>query len=724
MVAASSFDTEAVSANAIPTPAGAQEACDLVMKGGITSGVVYPKMIHQLSQRYRFKNIGGTSAGAIAAGACAAAEYGRQHGAAGAFERLSELPEELGQKVQPSNRSRLLSLFQPHADLRTHFAVLLQALNQKPQQAVAGMLLRVMANHKGLGLALLLVGAALLAPLIQSQSTTVTGWMSVGMALTALVLVGLALWRTAVAPPASVWRVVAAWLGVYLLLALGLKLGLGVLLNWALAGVALSLLLGSLMIWVLLVATTALRFVLSLLRGLHRNRYGMCSGRTMPAPHGEDKNLPGLTDWLTGYFDELGGLSSRDHALTFGDLWGSTDHKAPRDVNLEVMTSAVSQQMIYSIPLRDGAPYLYYDPDELNDYFPTRVMKWLNEVAAKTNAQAGADGMRPDDFAPDTVIRSGEGPSARNLRPFPRGANLPVVVAVRMSLSFPVLLSAVPLYAVDHSRQANQIEKERMRTELKAGKAPGAVFSATRIWFSDGGIGSNMPLHMFDALLPGHPTFAVNLKPEHPDFSIKEPETKDNGGGRIFLPENNRSGRLRYWAPPNDAKPLRGLAAFLLSIVDTMQNWRDEIQFPYPGFRDRIVQISQRETEGGLNLDMPASAISALGDAGAKAADRLIDRFHPAGAQGGAGWTEHQTVRLGTFLGTMQPGSAGLCQTINSGHWTTLTSGIDYSGPERQLAKDFLTELGKLGALGAGQHLTLEDGALKPVAQIRISPKI
>lgn len=724
MVAAHLFDTEAVAASAIPTPAGQQEVCDLVMKGGITSGVVYPKMIHQLSQRYRFKNIGGTSAGAIAAGACAAAEYGRQHGVAGAFERLSELPEELGQKVQPSNRSRLLSLFQPHADLRTHFAVLLQALNQKPKQAVVGMLLRVLTNHKVLVLALLLVGATLLAPLIQSLSTTVTAWISVGMALTALVLVGLALWRTAVAPPTSIMRLAAVWLCVYLLLALGLKLGPGVRFNGALAGVALSLLLGALAIWVLLVATTALRFVLSLLRGLHRNRYGMCSGQTMPASDGADKRLPGLTNWLTDYFDELGGLTSREHALTFGDLWGSTDHKAPRDVNLEVMTSAVSQQMIYSIPLRDGAPYLYYDPGELNDYFPKRVMKWLNEVAAKTNAKAGDDGMRPDDFAPDTVIRSGEGTSARNLRPFPRGADLPVVVAVRMSLSFPVLLSAVPLYAVDFSRQANQLEKERMRTELKAGKIPGAVFSATRIWFSDGGIGSNMPLHMFDALLPGHPTFAVNLKPEHPDFSIKEPETQDNGGGRIFLPENNRSGRLRFWASPDDTKPLRGLAAFLLSIVDTMQNWRDEIQFPYPGFRDRIVQISQRKTEGGLNLDMPASAITALGDAGAKAAERLIDRFHPTGAQAGAGWTEHQTVRLGTLLGTMQPGSAGLCQTINSGHWTTLTSGVHYSGPERQLAKDFLTELGKLGALGAGQHLSLENGALKPVAQIRISPKI
>ena len=49
--------------------------CDLVMKGGITSGVVYPKLVAKLSSKYRFKNIGGTSAGAIAAGACAAAGW-------------------------------------------------------------------------------------------------------------------------------------------------------------------------------------------------------------------------------------------------------------------------------------------------------------------------------------------------------------------------------------------------------------------------------------------------------------------------------------------------------------------------------------------------------------------------------------------------------------------------------------------------------------------------
>lgn len=36
---------------------------------------------------------------------------------------------------------------------------------------------------------------------------------------------------------------------------------------------------------------------------------------------------------------------------------------------------------------------------------------------------------------------------------------------------------------------------------------------------------------------------------------------------------------------------LGGLISFVFGIVDTMQNWRKEIQFSYPGDRDSIVQI-------------------------------------------------------------------------------------------------------------------------------------
>jgi hypothetical protein len=88
--------------------------CDIIMKGGISSGVVYPLAIIELAKRYRFSNVGGTSAGAIAAAAAAAAEYGRHvHGKG--FMRLTKLPKEVGKL--------LFNLFQPSPSLKPLFNV-------------------------------------------------------------------------------------------------------------------------------------------------------------------------------------------------------------------------------------------------------------------------------------------------------------------------------------------------------------------------------------------------------------------------------------------------------------------------------------------------------------------------------------------------------------------------------------------------------------------------
>ena len=52
--------------------------CDLVMKGGATSGVVYPSALHEIAGKFNLSGIGGTSAGARGAVAAAAAEYRRR----------------------------------------------------------------------------------------------------------------------------------------------------------------------------------------------------------------------------------------------------------------------------------------------------------------------------------------------------------------------------------------------------------------------------------------------------------------------------------------------------------------------------------------------------------------------------------------------------------------------------------------------------------------------
>ena len=126
--------------------------CDLVMKGGITSGIVYPLAIVDLCKHYRFHSIGGTSAGAIAAAATAAAEYRRRAGCMKGFQRLAGLPQELCETVKgpvghvlgwflPERQdcSRLLSLFQPQPGChRNSSRVLLHSLNRETSLGRAG----------------------------------------------------------------------------------------------------------------------------------------------------------------------------------------------------------------------------------------------------------------------------------------------------------------------------------------------------------------------------------------------------------------------------------------------------------------------------------------------------------------------------------------------------------------------------------------------------------
>ena len=69
--------------------------CDIVMKGGVASGLVYARTFTVLSRKYRFRSIAGSSAGAIAAAFVAAAEYARQNGDPTAFARLQESCEAL-----------------------------------------------------------------------------------------------------------------------------------------------------------------------------------------------------------------------------------------------------------------------------------------------------------------------------------------------------------------------------------------------------------------------------------------------------------------------------------------------------------------------------------------------------------------------------------------------------------------------------------------------------
>jgi hypothetical protein len=655
------------------------------MKGGITSGVVYPKLIARLARGYAFKNIGGTSAGAIAAAACAAAECGRQSGRQpAAFASLAGLPEEL--QAQDQGRSRLARLFQPAPALQAHFDMAMRYIDAKDKlRAALGIAAALVHWPTVAGAALLLI-----APLVM-LATHLTALRSAATTMAMLATAAGAAWlanRAFALLPARALASRPPWLRLAIELACATAAGLLVLAA-AIAGLPghagplnIGLQLPFLLLVPLCVATGfgwgAWRSAAALLQGLHRNQYGLCSGRST----GSD-SVSALTDWLSLYLNQLAGLPP-GRPLTFGDLWGPQPATGPanRIVNLEVVTTALSQQMPYALPFRDNAGAFYFHPAEWAQLFPPSVMDWLLQQAPPPR-QSGAV------TAPDgsQLVRLCD------------PADMPVVVAVRMSLSFPLLLSAVPMYAVDYTDTS----------KLK------------RVWFSDGGISSNMPLHFFDTLLPEHPTFAINLKEAHPKYPIED-AAQCGLDGRVYLPGDNNSGRLRYWAAPDDATPA-GLFGFLGNIFTTMHSWRDEILFPYPGYRDRIVQISLRPGEGGLNLNMPKEAVERLGDAGACAAEMLYRRFHPQG--GGNGWDNHEQVQVLSVLGNLerlakQAGAPGA-----AARWRAAAERSKRLGAkEKMLANDLLSDLEAMGAHISTSGESVEDKMYRPRPEMKLTPNL
>lgn len=451
--------------------------CDVVMKGGITSGLVYPLAIRELANKYRLHNIGGTSAGAVAAAIAAAAEYRRQHEpdmGIDAYKIMDEIPKTMSKD--------LLTLFQPMPDMRPLFEMLIAVQKGKtPASKVGG---AVLAGVRGYPL--LAAGAG--------------------------VLVGLGLPQVA--------------------LALGLKLGVGFRALLPVLGGGAGLSAG---------------VVHAIGKELPANGFGLCTGLQQPG-----YSKPAVTDWLADAINRAAGRDlTTDPPLTFGDL-------EDKGIHLQMMTTNLSMCRPYRLPF--GTKIYEFRRRDFAKLFPKRILDHLCK----------------------------EGPKHDDFYRFPTKEDLPVVVAARMSLSFPGLISAVPLYAVDYTKR-----------EKKSGVC----------WFSDGGLSSNFPIHLFDQLLPNTPTFGISLEPWH------------DGDDDVWLPPTSGAGTLlRIY-------PIEGVGSFVMTLLNSAKDWQDNLQSSLPGYRERIVRVKLREEEGGLNLNMPPETIDALAERGQEAGAKLCEDF-------------------------------------------------------------------------------------------------
>jgi predicted acylesterase/phospholipase RssA len=568
----------------------AHKECDLVMKGGLTSGIVYPPLVDQLHKAgFSFRNVGGTSAGAIAAAVAAAAEHGK---ASGGFEKLIKIREWLG------SDANLLNLF-------------------KPSRTTAPLLRTFLVYPK-------------------------LNWLR----LTILKLVVALAWGDALA------FVVGAALGSGLSYLFIWLVG-GSLRGWGIVFLALSGLVGAML-------CVALHLYLILTKSVPRNFFGICTGRGRNL---EELDETALTDWLTVNLNDLAGMEKNGRPLTFGDLW---DQKEPADskrIDLRMMTTNLSQNRPYVLPFDDI--YLVKQ-DAFEKLFPKHVVDFMISHQRKI-----------PDFQP---------PQGYFL--FPEGRNLPVVVATRMSLSFPVLISMIPIYTIAHDAFGENVRfeldasQERSAGDLRivlkvqghdnTWVQPGRIMyiadtgkTVQPNWFSDGGICSNFPIHFFDSWLPTRPTFGVNLtsqlgdqtdrapsegnarvaNPQRFPYAVQQPLPSDYLAAPpvrydtdVYLPQPG-SEALPEWIP------IQTLTKFLGSIFRTAQNYRDNMQAVLPSYYERIVQIRMSDDEGGLNLEMPPEVIERVVRKGSEAGSALVNEFD---------FAKHQWVRFRVLMGQME----------------------------------------------------------------------
>lgn len=441
---------------------GMVKRINLVLKGGVASGLIYAALLPRLAQNFALSGLAGASAGAIAASLGAAAEYARGRGDAAGFARL-----ETACAALPAQLPRLL-----HA------------------KGAAGAVLRALLH---------------LAP-----GSGRPRW-------------GQALW--AMGFPLSV----ALLIGVC---------GAAKYAQWSQGGGhAAAHVVATGLVFLVFVLLTVMVYAFGLARLVCRRHFGLCTGLG-------SGDQPGVTDWL---HQALQTISGADAPLTFGDL-------CAQHIRLHIVTTDLSRVRVHMLPELDTP--LWFDPKEWAGLFPSEVLGALQ-------------------------------PQRPALRwPLPPPEALPVLVAVRMSLACPGLMSQIPVYA----------------------QAEGGV----RLYLSDGGVANNFPFDVFDA--DDAPTWGIDFD------SLRDGDDEARRVG--LLSEAQEGNRIA-------ADPMPNLLAYVWNLLASMREADIRRRLLTATRASRIIRIRLKRNEGGMNLHMSAEQTAVLAACGETAAQLITETERP-----------------------------------------------------------------------------------------------
>jgi predicted acylesterase/phospholipase RssA len=658
--------------------------CDLIMKGGVTSGIVYPGAIGAITQRYRLRNIGGTSAGAIAAAAAAAMEYGLRSGR------------------NPQAREQMMWLSHQAAERTSTGGSYLQALFE-PDPATAPLLHFLMPRSGG-------------------------RWAA------ALTLLGR---------PFAVWLL----LTVAPAMLVGLAFAKGPL-HWSPAAATLVGLFCAGLMMLVTIGALLQRELNQLASRVVDNGLGIMTGMAASGAHVDGVAVPGLTQWLHNNVQSLAGRTggTADDVLTFGDLWtvdsgGVPSARNERGIDLVLVCSDLNRLESVSFPFLPENHRLYYDPRAWARLFPADVLDAMAPCSWGVHDDDMPEGLG---YTADEICAAAEacGEVGRHLRLLPKGKDLPIIVGARASMAFPGLFTPLPLWLLRWVGQP-EVPDERRPILSPVYLSDGGITSNFPIHLFDGAV-PNRPTFAVNLLYPGDDLSIEEYRDIDASRSRAVPGNVRTLGGTdervaeaglidLIMPFAN-SDRVRFYKAPASGDPVAQLAGLAMRVVETARTWADVSHYDQTGTRDRVIHVRLSGAEGGFNLNMDKATIESIDNKGSMAGTVLASRFDPSQPTDPLDdpeqprfqldWMNHRVVRMHGFIAAQDL----LADRFNDCFWPKGRPGLQVSNP---LYRDLLTpgthfhevslRLDAMGALPVPDP-DPHDRVLRPMAVLRMRP--
>jgi predicted acylesterase/phospholipase RssA len=651
-------------------------SCDLTMRGGTTSGVVYPLAVCALARHYVFRSVGGASAGAIAASTTAAAELGRtvnQPAPPGdasvqpGFAGLAEVIDWLSPADVDKPMWRLAQLFQPGMDTRSAFRVVAASMQsaagtkRSKARCLAVALLAAVSALSRILVAVLLaiwllgpvVAIVVLSPQRWAGAPDWAQWTVVGLGVALVGVVVRAIWHSSttwrkarqmasrVAGSAARTRIgiVAAALAPLVALAMvvagdlswaaaeGQPRPIFAIGPWPVLAYAATVAVAVLW-WLTLTLAVLMSFIV--MYGMAMTRLLQIQGRDIhfglvPGAEKVGGGRSGVREWLATRADRLSGMPKRTGvpplsvwlADRIDDLAGIPCTE-PRhtltfgDLWLGRMAAADQD--------RDALLAAARDPRQ-------RV---VNLALMTTNLSQGRPYRLPFLDHEQTAILGG---SHWLFCPDCLTSALPARVIHQMTKASSAIASAVRcpthrqtcLVGLPQPWDVPVVVATRLSLAL-----PGLIAAVPL--YTDDDTGATNDAHSrfgspqwfsdggITSNFPIH--FFDSLLPRWPTFGLNLQSYPPGGTDQdVWIPLQDTSATTEPWTCIGSA------TSFLGAILDTFQSWRDTMQSALPGFRGRIAHVRQHRNEGGTNLFMTSDTIRRLALRGNQAGEQLRQRF-------------------------------------------------------------------------------------------------